>query len=198
MMSVSSSSSVGQTTEFAAIFHPIQTIRCSGQPVFRHQWARDVACLLDVDDDVVSWSCQPTFRRADDSAYRPDLLVCRHDGSYIVDAGPTDISQYDADAIARMNGLKYERIERVQDQVMRIKNAKDLLRYARFEVALADRIRILAILEETGSLSVSECLTVFKETKPIAALASLTLHRFIMMDLDEIITPETKVRRFLR
>jgi hypothetical protein len=79
---------------------------------------------------------------------------------------------------------------------IRVKNAKDLLRYAKFEAALSDRIRLLAALDEHGSLSVAECLNAFQETKPIAGLASLVLHRFIMMDLDDaLIGPETQVRR---
>jgi hypothetical protein len=77
-----------------------------------------------------------------------------------------------------------------------LKNAKDLLRYARHEAALADRIRLLAALDECSSLTVSEALMVFRETKPVAGLASLVLQRFVTMDLDDrLIGPETIVRR---
>jgi hypothetical protein len=70
------------------------------------------------------------------------------------------------------------------------------LRYARHEAALSDRIRLLAALDEYSSLTVAEALIVFRETKPVAGLASMVLHRFVTMDLDErLIGPETIVRR---
>ena len=37
-------------------FAPSRTIRCTGVPKFRSQHARDVATLLDVDDEVVAWN----------------------------------------------------------------------------------------------------------------------------------------------
>jgi hypothetical protein len=97
---------------------------------------------------------------------------------------------------ARLAGYHHEIISRSALPPTRVKNAKDLLRYAKFEAALSDRIRLLAALDEHGSLSVAECLNAFQETKPIAGLASLVLHRFITMELDEaLIGPETQVRR---
>ncbi|UIK14457.1 hypothetical protein LZK80_36660 (plasmid) [Rhizobium leguminosarum] len=70
------------------------------------------------------------------------------------------------------------------------------MRYARHEAALSDRIRLLAALDEYSGLTVAEALGVFRETKPVAGLASMVLQRFVTMDLDErLIGPETIVRR---
>jgi hypothetical protein len=38
-------------------YYPLATIKCAGTPSFRSQDARDLACLLDVDPDVVA--CDP-------------------------------------------------------------------------------------------------------------------------------------------
>jgi hypothetical protein len=99
-------------------------------------------------------------------------------------------------AMAVKTGCKYEVVDRKSVPPGRLKNAKDLLRYGGYETPLSDRIRLLAALEDNGSLTVAECLPAFQDIKPIAGLASLVLHRFVTMDLDEIIGPETQVTRF--
>ncbi|MDE1993474.1 MAG: hypothetical protein KGI75_13300 [Rhizobiaceae bacterium] len=77
----------------------------------------------------------------------------------------------------------------------RLKNAKDLLRYAKYVVPLGDRIRLLSALEQEGSASLAECLGLFREISPIAGLSSLILHRFLTVDLDaELLSPHTEVR----
>ena len=40
----------------------------------------------------------------------------------------------------------------------RFRNAKDLLRYGFYRPPLGDRIRLLAALDEMGSLTVAECM----------------------------------------
>ena len=61
---------------------------------------------------------------------------------------------------------------------------------------MGDRVRLLAALDENGSMTVSECMPAFLETPPIAGLSSLILHRFVEIELDEArISPETQVRR---
>ncbi|MBO9133574.1 hypothetical protein J5289_06755 [Rhizobium sp. B230/85] len=194
-MSVSLSSPTGSPTVSAQTFYPLGTVRCSGPIVYRSQLARDLACILDVDDNVISWSCMPVCLSNGIQTYRPDFLAERHDTLTLIDASadghPDWISQS-----AEAAGYKYETASRFSLPKVRLKNAKDLLRYARYETALSDRIRLLAALDEHGSLTVAECLNAFQETKPIAGLASLVLHRFITMDLDEtLIGPETQVRR---
>lgn len=78
----------------------------------------------------------------------------------------------------------------------RLKNAKDLLRYANYNVSLGDRLRLLSALDEHGTLTVAESLTAFSETMPVAGLAVMILHGFIEVDLDaSLIGPETTVRR---
>ncbi|WP_343287063.1 hypothetical protein [Rhizobium sp. AC27/96] len=195
-MSVSTSSPTGSPIVSAQTFYPLGTIRCSGPSVFRNQLSRDLACILDTDDDIVSWSCMSICLSNGIEEYRPDFVVERADITFLVDTTTDGSPPEWVERSAETAGYHYETVSRSSLPKVRLKNAKDLLRYARFEAALADRIRLLAALDEHGSLSVAECLNAFQETKPIAGLASLVLHRFITMDLDEIlIGPETQVRR---
>lgn len=46
-------------------------------------------------------------------------------------------------------------------------------------VPLGDRVRLLAALDEDGSIPVAECLGAFRETRSMAGLSSLILHRFV-------------------
>lgn len=81
----------------------------------------------------------------------------------------------------------------------RLQNAKDLLRYASYQTPLGDRIRLLAALEQEGSATVAECLSVFREISPMAGLSSLILRRWVTIDLDvELIAPHTTVSVFRR
>jgi hypothetical protein len=78
----------------------------------------------------------------------------------------------------------------------RLRNAKDLLRYGFYRATLGDRVRLLAALDEMGSLTVAECMAAFQEGKPMPSLASMALHGFISIELDQaLIGPETAVRR---
>ncbi len=101
------------------------------------------------------------------------------------------------EVIATRQGYRYRRL--VVDEVYdgpRLQNAKDLLRYGGTVLALGDRLRLLAILEEHGNLTIAECLTVFTETRPVAGLAQMILRGFVEVDLDtELLGPETMVRR---
>lgn len=196
MMSVSPSSPTGLPTVSAQTFYPLGTIRCTGPAVFRSQLARDVGCILDVDDDIVGWSCMSISLTDGESFHRPDFVVERSDITFLVDVTSEGSLPSWVRQAASLAGYRHETISRSALPQIRVKNAKDLLRYAKFEAALSDRIRLLAALDEHGSLSVAECLNAFQETKPIAGLASLVLHRFITMELDEaLIGPETQVRR---
>jgi hypothetical protein len=78
----------------------------------------------------------------------------------------------------------------------RLRNARDLLRYTGHNVPLGDRVRVLAALDENGSLALSELLGAIRETQPVAALASMILRGFLEIELDDaLIGPETQVRR---
>lgn len=194
-MSVSSVYSAAQTNS-VQIFYPLSTVRCTGPVLFRDQLARDIACLLDVDDDILAWSCRSVALSHGGQIYKPDFLVKRADLSFAVDCVREEAAPEWVRAKAIEAGYSYELIDASALPPIRLKNAKDLMRYARYEAALSDRIRLLAALDECSSLTVSEALIIFRETKPMAGLASMVLRRFITMDLDErLIGPETIVRR---
>ncbi|TPK53019.1 hypothetical protein FJ546_30530 [Mesorhizobium sp. B2-4-19] len=177
-------------------FHPRGTVRCIGTPLFRTQRARDLGCLLDVDPTVVEWSCLPLVLHRLGDSHVPDFLVVRENETSLVNAvsESSRLEPWIQDAAAE-TGYQYE----VQSPIVaghRLANSMDLLRYARWHCPLGDRVRVLAALDEHGSLTVAECLTAFHETVPIAGLSSLVLRRFVEIDLDEArIGPETAVRR---
>ncbi len=194
-MSISSSRGSAQSNS-VEIFYPLSTVRCVGPVLFRDQVSRDIACLLDVDDEVVSWSCRTVSLSNGSETYRPDFTVEGIGRRFVIDAVREDGAPAWAHARAVDTGLMFEAVDPAKLPRIRLKNAKDLLRFARHEAALADRIRLLAALDECSSLTVAEALMVFRETKPVAGLASMVLQRFISMDLDErLIGPETIVRR---
>jgi len=68
-------------------FHyPLATIKCVGSPIFRTQDARDFACLLDVDPDVASWSCDGVELSYGGETYLTDFVVTGVDGrTFVVD-----------------------------------------------------------------------------------------------------------------
>ncbi|WP_246252591.1 hypothetical protein [Allomesorhizobium camelthorni] len=167
--------------------------------MFRNQRARDLACLLDLDPTVREWSCLPLVLRSGDVGHVPDFLVVRGEGACLVDAVETveDPSTHWIEGEALRHDCTYERVAAHEIKAgARLANARDLLRYARWQCPLGDRVRLLAALEEQGSMAVAECMPAFRETPPIAGLSSLILHRFVEIDLDEArIGPETQVRR---
>ncbi|MBY5646356.1 hypothetical protein HFO46_33530 [Rhizobium leguminosarum] len=181
-------------------FYPGATVRCSGTPMFRSQLARDLGCLLDVDRRVVAWLCLPRQVEAGIGPHIFDFLVDYDDGASVyLDAvdeeGSPDITE--AAAIAGLQH-RFEFRDRIEEG-FRLLNARDLLRYARWRTPLNDRIRMLAALDDAGSLQVSECLGIFREVAPMTAIAWMALHRLIELDLDEcMIGPETLVRRYQR
>jgi hypothetical protein len=180
-------------------FAPRGTVRCLGIPLFRTQIARDLGCLLDFEFDVVSWTCLPTALGEGRAAYVPDFLVERESGTTIEDAVDGQVGAPASWIVetAHQAGHFYSATHSTQMNAgYRLQNARDLLRYARWHCPLGDRVRLLAALDEIGSMTVAECLPAFKETPPIAGFASLVLHRFIEVELDEArIGPETAVRR---
>ncbi|TCP90331.1 hypothetical protein C8J31_101169 [Rhizobium sp. PP-CC-2G-626] len=181
-------------------FFPRGTVKSEGAVSFRSQTARDVACLMDVDGSVHSWTCNPPALLVSDKSFVCDFSVVDIWGvESLVDAPDheTDIADGDLRAAATKAGFEYAR--RTRSEVYsgcRLRNAKDLLRYSNYQVPLGDRVRLLAALEEHGSLTVVECLTAFSETKPIGGLASMILAGFVEVDLDDaLIGPGTQVKR---
>lgn len=180
------------------IFYPRQTVRCSGPATFRNQLARDIACLLDVDDSVTSWSCLGEALKHDSEVFFPDLVVQREGRPIIIQANEkseeTPVWLPDA---ARSAGYEFQRLNRDDLPAIRLRNSKDLVRYAGYEVSLDDRVRLLAALEDQGTLTLSECLPAFRSIPAIPGLASLILSRVVTVDLDDaLISPETVVRRY--
>lgn len=180
----------------ALAFHPRGTVRCEGRPLFRTSLARDLGCLLDVNPEVEKWFCLPLVLTSGGRAHVPDLLVTGGQGTWLMDAAEAAPEPWVEEA-ARQEGFGFRWQSSVEVRSgNRLANARDLLRYARWSCPFGDRVRLLAALDENGSLSISECLGAFRETRPIAGLSSLILHRFVEVDLDEArIGPETSVRR---
>lgn len=181
-------------------FQPSGTMRCIGTPLFRNLSARHLGCLLDVDNEVASWTCLPIALKNGANLHVPDFLVQKSGELFVVDALLENSARpqpWIAQAAAA-NGYEYAAMHASEFCTgFRLQNAMDLLRYARWQCPLGDRIRLLAALEEHASLSVSDCFTAFQETQPAAGLSSLILNRFVEVDLDEaLIGPETSVRRW--
>ncbi|MES5097865.1 hypothetical protein ABUK73_06515 [Agrobacterium sp. BA1120] len=184
-------------------FNPTATIKCDGPAVFRSQIARDAACLFDVNPSISSWHCMPMSLDYGGGVHVPDFGVLNEDGGrFLVDASDRimPVDSEEIAVVAENHGIRYRRLvaEEIYDGA-RLQNAKDLLRYGGSVLALGDRLRLLAALDDNGNLTVAECLTAFTETRPVAGLAQLILRGFVEVDLDmELIGPETVVRRIRR
>ncbi|MDW9668746.1 hypothetical protein GOB27_19400 [Sinorhizobium meliloti] len=181
-------------------FHPKATVRCPDHAAFRTQLARDLASLLDVDDTVVAWSTLCFGLRVDGQLHVPDFVVTYESGlTEFLDAvefvGDPAVTETFACVQRRHRYVPRLAIE----EGWRLQNARDLLRYARYRISLNDRVRLLAALDEAGSLTVAECFHLFRETQPMTGISLMVLNRFLSMDLDSApIGPETVIRRFVR
>lgn len=115
--------------------HPSGTIRCMGAAMFRTEEARDYGYLLDLEPDVLPWSCLPFVVVNDGELHVPDFMVRRADGDFLVEVvGP----RKDPTSVMAGRGSRAQRIlvlGRWQDDLVaksiRVGNARDLLRYAR-------------------------------------------------------------------
>lgn len=176
---------------------PPHFVRCVGRFVARDQRARDVAYLLDMDETVSCWSCQSSKLRQGFDTYAPDFVAEREHEVFLIDAVSQRIPPlWVAEAAAR-EGFSYQTMTRGNVDPIRLKNCKDLLHSAGGEVSLGDRVRLLGALDEHSSLTVAECLSLFRDGKPIRAFANMVVGRFIQIDLDNaLIAPETVVRRY--
>lgn len=181
-------------------YYPRATVRCPDEAVFRSQLARDLACLLDVDDEVVAWSTLPSEISVEGRPHVPDVLVTYADGRQeLLDASEEAGDPAVTEAFA-CSGRRHRFVPRTLIHAdCRLQNAKDILRYAWCKVPLNDRVKLLAALDEAGTLPISEVLGIFREVQPMAAISSLILHRHVSVDLDvALIGPETVLRRFQR
>lgn len=183
------------------LFYPRGTVRCSGDTMFRSRSARDLGCILDVDPNVVAWLCLPLEFKTEAGPHVPDFLVDYEDGTRIL----LDVIEEDGELPelkegATLAGFRYRGVSRAEiESGYRLANARDMLRYANCRTPLNDRIRMLSALDEAGSLTVAECLNVFREVQPMTGISWMVLHRLITVELDEaMIGPESVIRRFQR
>lgn len=181
-----------------AIANSEATIKSVGPALFRSEHARDFACLLDVDPEVVQWGSSPPLLRDGGDEYQLDFVVVTNSGSFLIDVGhegprpPPWVK-----SLAESMGHQYRPVAMADlEGSFRLRNAKDLLRYGFYRPPLGDRIRLLAALDDMGSLTVAECMSAVREGRPMPTLASLILQGFLEIDLDDaLISPETQVRR---
>ncbi|MCC2610849.1 hypothetical protein [Neorhizobium petrolearium] len=180
------------------IYTPMATIKCDGRAQFRSQQARDFACLLDLDPDVARWNTAPPPLRNGDDEYQVDFIVLTEGGSFLIDVGQEEpMPPIWLSAQIESMGHRYRSVAMVDfAESVRLQNAKDLLRYGFYRPPLGDRIRLLAGIEEMGSLTIAECLSAIQEGRPMPTLASLILQGFLEVDLDDdLLSPESQVRR---
>lgn len=181
-----------------AISHTEATIKSVGSVLFRSEHARDFACLLDVDPEVVQWSSAPPLLRDGDDEYQLDFVIITESGSFLVDVGHEEPRPPPwVTTLAESMGHHYRPVAMAElEGSFRLRNAKDLLRYGFYRPPLGDRIRLLAALDDLGSLTVAECMSAVREGRPMPTLAALILQGFLEIDLDNaLIGPETQVRR---
>ncbi|AFL53333.1 hypothetical protein USDA257_c47980 [Sinorhizobium fredii USDA 257] len=180
---------------------PLPTLKCVGKPLFRSRQARDLACILDINPDVACWTAPGPTVKVGSCGHTPDFRVVDRDGGVrFLDAADrvlaVDIEHIKQAVREQRASYRLVAVDEVYDGGFRLRNARDLLQYANVTVSLADRLRLLAFLDQEGSLTMSECLSAIRNTEPVAAIASLILQRFVDVELDDaLIGPETMVRR---
>jgi hypothetical protein len=163
--------------------------------VFRTNEARSIGCLLDLDPEIMSWECLPLELTCGSHSHIPDFLVHSGSTSYLLDAAaPPKWAPQAAAAIG--NAYLLNRYD-LRASAIRLSNARDLLRYASYSVSLSDRIRLLTILDEHGSLPLATCAEVIKNSSDaVGAIASMALQRFVAIEIDdELIGPDTRIAK---
>lgn len=182
------------------IFPPTATVKCEGIGIYRSQAARDVACLLDLNPSIASWQCMSVSLDVSGDVHISDFETFHEDGRVVLIDAPDRshlVAPAAIEAEAGRQGCRYQLLSRseVYDG-FRLRNARDLLRYGNYTVPLGDRLRVLAALDEHGSLPLIDCLKAFVESRPVPGIASLILHGYLEVDLDDApLGPESQVRR---
>lgn len=176
-------------------FSPPQVLKCRGEPLFRSQQARNLACLFDLSPNVIAWTCLPLLVRFGDCYHIPDFAIQRNDGDYLVDATPSPDWAITA---AETDGWLYDCTSyKHDDNAVLIANAIDLLPYAGTStVSLSDRVRLLTVLDDDGPLPLKHCVQILRNTgEPMAAIAALYFSGEIVFDLTKRIDPNTRISR---
>lgn len=187
---------------------PFGTLKAIGRPVYRSQEARDYACLLDFDPEVTCWRSFTNQISVGSGHSRVgrhvDFEVVVGTERLLVEVVPTGEPRTGSDngscpafsELLDRPGCRYVVVNHSDLDPIRLKNTRDLLRYVRFEASLGDRLRVLAALDEMGSLTLAECLTAVREGRAMDTIASLILRGHLEVSLDEkILDPDTIVRR---
>ncbi|MBY5439068.1 hypothetical protein [Rhizobium leguminosarum] len=181
---------------------PSSTAKCRGRTLYRSQEASDYACILELDPAVIYWRCVTQPIANDSGARKPrhryvDFAVCTSDETLLVDVwrGVPEVITW-LPGVAASLGYRYQAISISEVNPTRLQNARDLVRYSGREATLGDRIRLLAGLDEMGSMSLAECLGAVREGAPMRTIAGMILKGYLEVDLDErLLGPDTIVRR---
>ncbi|MBW8298710.1 MAG: hypothetical protein K0M60_03825 [Hydrogenophaga sp.] len=204
-MTTSRARAANEPSDFRKIYRPFPpypTLKCVGQPLFRNQYARDYACILDLDPEVISWKCMPAAIVNDSNAARPrwwhvDFAVETSTEALLVDiwqtttGGPTWLPR-----VAERMGYRLQNLSLHEIDPILLQNAKDLMRYVGSEVPLGDRVRVLAALDEIGSLTFAESLSVIRESMPMHSIVALIISGILEVDLSlALLGPDSVVRR---
>lgn len=121
-----------------AVFSQPKFNRCVGRFIARDQLVRDVACLLEFEDEVSSWNCRSLQLRHGFDIYYPDFVAERPSDILVIDVvGHRRPPPWVAEAVAR-EGFTYRTMSRGDIDPIRLKNCKDLLQSAVGEVSLGD------------------------------------------------------------
>ncbi|MCK0195461.1 hypothetical protein MWN34_00885 [Ancylobacter sp. 6x-1] len=142
-------------------------------------------------------SSRPARRRPPiASGHVPDFLVERSGVATLLDAvgeGAEPPPPWVA-AAAVEAGFRHQILAAADKPAVRLENAIDLLRYARWRAPLGERVRLLVLLED-GPLPLGACLAAMRSPDPMGVVAALALRRFVELDLDDApIGPDTRVR----
>ncbi|WP_279483330.1 hypothetical protein [Aureimonas sp. SK2] len=164
-------------------------LRCQGEVAFASPLAADVARLLDVDPEVDHWRC---WIAVDGLPFPTDFVTYGDRGVEHVFVRPEGTTDADCDDLPSGS-----RVVTPSDiDPVRLENAKLILPLARWRVSLDDRVRLLAALDEEGSVTLADCLSIIRHTsRPVAAVAALALARVVDLDLDMPLGARTRVIR---
>ncbi|CDZ67997.1 Hypothetical protein NGAL_HAMBI2605_62800 [Neorhizobium galegae bv. orientalis] len=178
----------------------LPTLKSRGAPSFRSRVARDLGCILDLDPQVENWATRPDPLVIGDELHVADVEAHYLDGTACLIDAPDRVTPVSTDRLksaAEPRGLRYRLAERREIYSgFRLRNARDLLRYANYSPSLADRLRLLGTLGDQGSLPMADCLRVITGRDPVAVLASMILQGFVDVELDDaLLGPETMMRR---
>ncbi|WP_061937562.1 hypothetical protein [Aureimonas sp. AU22] len=180
--------SCASRTGFEARHRPL---RCIGDASFASALAADVALLLDVDPSVHRWRCRVAVGR---DGLVADFETWGSGGQEFLFVAADSPPSCDPRALALPSSAKVVGPDDVDP--IRLENARAIVPYARWRVTLDDRVRLLAALDEEGSVTLADCLGILRHTsRPVAAVAALALARVVDLDLDEPLGSRTRVIR---